>query len=143
MTPIEVAAIQRTLAGEHAAVFAYGVVGGGLPVAERGIARTGATAHRLARDRLTRVLQQAGAHPVGAQAAYASTRVVGNRSAALALAAEVEDALAVTYDALVAAVVQRDLRTLALAGLQQAAVQAARLRRLGGSPEPAVAFPGR
>lgn len=143
MSPAELAGLQRALAGEHAAVFAYGVVGGGLPAAERGLARNGAAAHRVARDRLADLLRAAGAVPVGTEPGYATPRVVGNRPAALALAARVEDGLATTYDALLATGDTASIRALGVASLRQAAVQAARLRRLAGVPQPAVAFPGR
>ncbi len=128
------AAAQRALAAEHAAVYGYGVVGAhaGGRAAE---ARAGYDAHRARRDSLGRVVSGLGDRPQPAAAAYALPFAVPDEAAAVRLAAELEDRIAGSYADLVQAA-EGDLRREAAAALREAAVRAARWR--GGS----VAFPG-
>lgn len=137
------AAEQAVLAGEHAAVYAYGVVGGRLGGAEQTAARTSLATHRQRRDAMAAIVTAAGGTPVAAQAAYPLPFAVRNRSDALRLAALVEDRLAALYVALVAASGDRSLRMPAAATLQRIAEDATRWRLAGRQPHPTVAFPGR
>ena len=68
-------ALQAVLAGEHAAVYAFGVVGGRLRgVADEYDASAAYDRHRARRDRVTAELLAAGASPVGPQAALRAGR---------------------------------------------------------------------
>jgi hypothetical protein len=73
MTPLE--AMQQTLAGEHAAIYVYGVVGGRVsdsqqPTLAAEVA-AGYARHRAHRDRLRTMVTQSGGTPVAAEVAYA------------------------------------------------------------------------
>ena len=70
-----VEALQTALAGEHAALCVYGVLGGadvavGDPVAVPRRVTAGYQAHRGRRDQLVRGIRDLGAEPVAAEAAY-------------------------------------------------------------------------
>lgn len=134
MTPPEVEALQRALAGEHAAVYGYGVAGARLSGPARGGARAGYDAHLARRDQLTGLLVDAGQVPVPAEPAY-ELPSVGTAAEAVALALGIEERLGVVYGDVVAAA-GGFVRELAARALQDTAVRAAGWR--GGS----VPFPG-
>ena len=96
-----VAALQRALAGEHAAVFAYGLVAGRVGEARLAEAYADLDAHRVARDDLTATLAALGAAPRTALAGYDAA--APTPEAAALLAASVEDHLAGAYADVVAA----------------------------------------
>jgi hypothetical protein len=141
--PGGVAALQATLAAEHAAVWLLGVLGG----------RTSATrspalydaisaayvAHRARRDQLTATIRDLGADPVASEPAYevpaaiAGRRTTDQQLAAVAL--EVERRCAATYAYLVAQTTGRQ-RSWAIGALTEAAVRELAFR---GTPE---MFPG-
>ncbi|WP_432485086.1 DUF4439 domain-containing protein [Kineococcus esterisolvens] len=121
-----VAALQSVLAGEHAAVWAYGLVAGRLGGAGRDAALAAAAAHREARDALAATLRARGAQPVGAEAAYDAA--APTPEAAVLLAVAVEERLAAVHADLAAA--SRDDRLLAAAGVVRAARAA---RNWGGT----------
>ncbi|MEU4266036.1 ferritin-like domain-containing protein [Streptomyces sp. NPDC025273] len=128
-------AAQAALAAEHAAVYGYGVLGGRLEGARRTDARTAHDAHRARRDALVRTVRDLGGTPVAADAAYALPFAVPDPSAALRLAAVLEDRVAAVYSDLVRAA-GGPLRQEAAGALREAAVRAVRWRGTG------VAFPG-
>lgn len=128
-------ALQLALAGEHAAVYAYGVAGAWLSGAQRGEALRARDAHRARRDGLRSLVTARRREPVAAEPAYALPRPVQSAKAALSLATLVEERLAAVYADMVGQT-SGDLRALAARGLQDAAVRAARWR---GTSEP---FPG-
>jgi len=72
MTPLQ--ALQQTLAGEHAAVYVYGVLGGRLSATEQPqlMSRVVAAydAHVARRDHVTAQVEAAGAEPVAAAVSY-------------------------------------------------------------------------
>ena len=72
MTPLQ--ALQQTLAGEHAAVYVYGVLGGRVSSSEQpDLARrlsSAYTVHRGRRDQLTAMVRDAHGDPVAAQTSY-------------------------------------------------------------------------
>lgn len=72
MTPLE--ALQATLAGEHAAIYTYGVIGGRLSAsAEPGLTQLveGAyVTHRGRRDQLSSMVRAVGAEPVASEVSY-------------------------------------------------------------------------
>ncbi|MGH3331495.1 MAG: ferritin-like domain-containing protein [Nocardioidaceae bacterium] len=72
MTPLE--ALQATLAGEHAAVYVYGVLGGRVSASAQpdlwGRVRTAYSVHRGRRDQLVAMVRAAGEDPVAAEVSY-------------------------------------------------------------------------
>jgi hypothetical protein len=89
-----VTALSRLLHGEHAAVYAYGVVTARVTPGLRTRARTCWTAHLSDRDDLIRLLTAAGARAPAASPAYDIKGPPSTSSAAVELAATVESRLA-------------------------------------------------
>ncbi|MDQ6524249.1 DUF4439 domain-containing protein [Nocardioides sp. LHD-245] len=125
-TDAAVAALQTTLAAEHAAVFVYGALGA--QTSESGspdlyTALTAAYAvHRTRRDDLMARLHAADAEPVAAEPGYALPAELGTPGAVTARARELEEAAAATYAYLVASTVD-DARAWAIQALLDAAVR--------------------
>lgn len=134
MTPVEIEALQRALAGEHAAVYGYGAAGARLSGSARARARGAYDAHVARRDRLAALLVDAGQVPRAAEPAYELPRVASPADAE-SLALGMEERLAVVYGDLVAAA-SGALRELAARTLQETAVRASQWR---GASTP---FPG-
>ena len=128
------------LEAEHAAIYAYGVLGARLPDVLRSRAQDAADAHRVARDLLTDRLRAAGADVPGPALSYAVT--VADRAAALALAVKVETDLGVRWRDLVAQ--SRDLgeRALGTEQLTGTAVRAVGWRLAAKAAPLTVALPG-
>jgi hypothetical protein len=125
------------LEAEHAAIYAYGVLGARLDDATRRLALSAHDAHRAARDDLQRLLTSRGRDlPVPAPA-YDVT--VATRAQAVALAVRLEDDLAGRWHDLVA---DPGLRPRAVQGLSDSAVRAALWRRKAGPRPWTQAFPG-
>lgn len=91
------------LAGEQAAVYAYGVIASRLSGAQEKQALAAMSAHRANRDLLLAQLQTAGATASPAAAAYTLPSPVVDAASARALAGLVEDRLAGQWAALAAA----------------------------------------
>jgi hypothetical protein len=131
----EVAGAQTALADEHAAIWAYGILG-----PRAGALRTQAVItfaqHRDARDLLVEWLRAAGATPVDTLAAYRLPFAPTRPSDAAALARRLEDGCGNSYAALVAVATDAPLRSLAVAAL---AACAHRRVSWGGVPQ---TFPG-
>ncbi|MBB5789891.1 ferritin-like domain-containing protein [Jiangella mangrovi] len=128
-------ATQAALAGEHACVYGYGVVGAHLP--DGGPAALSAlAAHRERRDALTALIRAAGEDPVAAEPGYALPSPVTDEASARALAVLLEERLGGLYADLVGAADSPELRELAARGVVSVAVQAL---AWGGAP---AAFPG-
>lgn len=128
--------LQAVLAGEHAAVYAYGVVGGILHGQPDDLAaRSTYDLHRLRRDRVTALLVASGSTPVGTAAAYDLDGPVRTPRQARALAARVEDALIGPYADLVGQA-EDGLRATAAAWCSESATRSI---GWGGAP---TAFPG-
>lgn len=72
MTPLQ--ALQRTLAGEHASVYVYGVLGGRVSSSEQpalsGHLVSAYIVHRGRRDQLLRLVRAANGDPVAAETSY-------------------------------------------------------------------------
>jgi len=128
-------ATQAALAAEHAAVYGYGVVGGRIGDDRLAEAREGYAAHRSRRDDLVRTVRDMGGTPQSAAPAYALPFAVPDSSAAVRLAAELENRVAAVYADLVRTS-DGALRRQAAGALREAAVRSVRWR--GGG----VAFPG-
>lgn len=134
MTPL--AALQQTLAGEHAAVYVYGVLGGRVSssthpsLATR--IRSAYVTHRGRRDQLTAMVRTAGGQPVAADVSYRlpnRARTPGDLEAA---ARVTERRCAAVYATTVAST-SRSERRWAIDALTDASV---RLLSFGGSPDP-------
>jgi hypothetical protein len=111
----ESAALQALVAGEHAAVHAYGVAGAWLAGAQRQRAARYRDAHRLVRDELSALVDARGVVPVAALAGYALPFPVDGAAAARRLTAEVEDRLAALHADLVVAAASAAVRSRAVA----------------------------
>lgn len=132
-----VEAAQAALAGEHACVYGYGVVGAHLPD-DAEPAHEALAAHRQSRDALAALIAEAGATPAAALSGYALPVPVTDEVSASALAATIEERLVALYVDVVAAADEdaADLKALAARAATDAT---ARLVRWGGQ---AAAFPG-
>jgi hypothetical protein len=128
-------ALQQCVAAEHAAIWAYGIVGAHLEADLREQARATWDAHRARRDRAALLLRDRDAPVPASEPAYTLPFAVTEPVAARRLAADVENAVAAAYADLVLAA-EGDLRAFAARSLQDAAVRAI---RWGGTSE---AFPG-
>ncbi|HKD98278.1 MAG TPA: ferritin-like domain-containing protein [Micromonosporaceae bacterium] len=125
------------LRGEHAAIYAYGILGPHLTGAALALARQAETDHRNQRDALLETLTD----PPGAQALYAIPFPVTDPASAVRLAVYVEEHCAVLWRA--ATVVSAgEGRRSPLTALTDAANRAAAFRRAGGAVPGTVAFPG-
>ncbi len=123
MTYLE--ALQAVMAAEHAAVYAYGVVGArlnGTPY--EGAAAAGYDAHRARRAAISALVTRAGAQPSPAAVAYQLGSPVTTSTQARALAAHVERRLAAVYVQLVGAAAA-DQRAAPAAWLADASVRTA------------------
>lgn len=137
MTPLE--ALQATLAGEHAAIHVYGVLGGRVssaeaPAAAAAIDSAYAT-HRARRDRLHELVRELGGDPVVAEVSYHVDGSTATAEQILRQARGLEDRCAAVYAQAVSSTVGKQ-RRWAFDALTDAAV---RVLAFGGEPE---AFPG-
>ncbi|HEU0100688.1 MAG TPA: ferritin-like domain-containing protein [Mycobacteriales bacterium] len=138
MTEVEL--LQTLLAAEHAADYGYGVLGARLDDVRRRQALEAVAAHRTHRDQLTTLLRARGAATPGPEASYDVT-VVGAPDA-LALAARLEDGLAVRWRDLVGGTDDAALRRIGIEGLTGCAVRATRWRVTSGVAVATTALPG-
>jgi hypothetical protein len=134
--------LRAALAAEHAAIFAYGRVGVLLDAKGKEEARAAQVAHRARRDTLVLKLDEVKASPAPAEPGYALPFPVTDSAGALRLAAHVEEGVASNWRA-VLKVVEGDQRKAALDAYSDAAIRAARWRRLAGVTPMTTPFPGR
>jgi hypothetical protein len=125
MTPVE--ALQATLAGEHAAMYVYGVLGGQVsrttqPALAEQVARSYAE-HRRRRDRLEGLVRAHGADPVAAAPAYRLPNPAANAAQLRAAARLVEARCVTLYAQLVGNSTGAD-RAWAITALDAGAVRA-------------------
>jgi hypothetical protein len=132
----EVAALQTALAGIHAAVWGYGVVGPHLDDDAADLGRETYTTYLELRERLTGLLRARSTVPVAADPAYALPFAVTDAASARRLAIHLEDGCAGVFADLVAAAAAKDVRALAARLVRDCAE---RRVRWGARP---VAFPG-
>ncbi|MGH3938097.1 MAG: ferritin-like domain-containing protein [Pseudonocardiaceae bacterium] len=136
-------ALQAALAAEHAAVWAYGLVGAFLADELAGQLAEAAAAHRSRRDDTERVLIDAGAQPVRAEPGYLTPEPVTDNASALRLTITVETDTAAAWRSVIErGPAEPQLRRAALDGLTTAAVRAVRWRTVAGSTPATVPFPG-
>ncbi|MBO3746576.1 ferritin-like domain-containing protein [Streptosporangiaceae bacterium NEAU-GS5] len=125
----------KALAAEHAAVYAYGVVGAQTTGTLRKRAATGFDAHRARRDQLRALLVKRGEAPAEPAPTYPLPFEVASPADAIRLAVLVEDGVTAAYLEL-AADPDLSLRRLAALAMQESAVRSYTWRPV------VVAFPG-
>lgn len=129
-------AVQMALAGEHACVYGYGVVGAHLSGDAQTAARQTLSVHERRRDQLREYLHDLDVVPEGALPAYALPFPVDDADSARELAGVLEERVAGAYLDLVGSGPEQRLRRLAADALVDAAL---RRHRWTGT---ATAFPG-
>ena len=135
--------LAAALAGEEAAIYAYGVIGVRFTGdGDRAEARTAEQAHRERRDYLVSRMEQLKASEPPAPAGYQLPFDVTDRASALKLAIRVEDGVAQAWRPVLAVTEAAD-RTTALSAMTDSAVRATRWRRLAGVSPVTLPFPGR
>jgi hypothetical protein len=137
------ARLAGALAAEHAAIFAYGLIGAHLAGHRAGTraARAAEEAHRSRRDRLVRALAERNAPAPAAEASYQLPFEVTGPDGARRLAILVEERVGAVWRAALPAVTGPD-REGALDGLVDAAVRATGWRLAAGVEPATVPFPG-
>ncbi len=138
----QVEALQAALAGEHAVVWGYGVVGGKADAALLPAVRDADAAHRGRRDLTVALVRRYGGEPVSTEAAYDLPFPVTDRRSALRLAVHLEEGAAAAWRYAVVATDDQAVRQVALAALTDAAVRATGWRLLLPPTRPTVPFPG-
>lgn len=114
-------ALQAALAGEHACIYGYGVVGGNLPDEQADAARAALEIHRSRREPLADQIRLRNAEPAAALAAYELPFPVDDAASARQLATLLEQRLAAIYADLVALSNLVSVRRLATSGLAESA----------------------
>ncbi|WHT17929.1 ferritin-like domain-containing protein [Crossiella sp. CA-258035] len=142
MEPEALAALQRALAAEHAADWAYGLATAFVKDAQQNALRDGATQHRARRDATERLLRDVGATPVPAEPAYAPPQPVTDQPTAITLLVTAETDTAGAWRAVLERTTDANLRRTSLDALTSAAVRATRWRKAGGATPLTVPFPG-
>lgn len=133
----ELDALQAALEGEHASMWAYGVLGPRLGrKSEEALALALYGAHRVLRDALAAGIAARAGEPAAAAASYELPFAVTDRASARALALRLEERSADLYGDLVAAATTPELRAEAATALAGAEL---RWLQWGGTPH---AFPG-
>ena len=124
MTPV--AALQAALAGEHAAVYLYGVLGGQVSRSQTpelaDLVATGYAEHIARRDALNVLVSRHHADPVASAAAYRTPDGVDTPDGARALARRIEDRCLQLYGQVVEHTVAAD-RRWAVTALRDAALE--------------------
>jgi hypothetical protein len=126
-------ALQAALAGEHACVYGYGLLGPYVSEGDEPAVRAAYQAHRSRRDLLSAQVRARSADPVAALAAYAVPFAVTDATARR-LAGQLEERLAPLYADLVGVTTNPALRETAARALVETAVRAAGW----GAPTPAL-----
>jgi hypothetical protein len=137
MTPLE--AMQAVLAGEHAAVYVYGVLGGRTSASAEpvlaGALRSAYDVHRGRRDQLVAMIRDDDADPVPAEVSYELPNAADTARRCRRAAAEVEQRCTGLYAQAVGST-SRASRQWAIDAMADAAV---RQLTFGADPDP---FPG-
>lgn len=134
--------LTEALTAEHAAIFAYGVIGARLDGAEADAALAAEEAHRSRRDALLLRLTERGVDAPVAAPSYELPFEVTDAGEARRLAVLVEERVGAVWRAALPVVTGED-RAEALDALVAAAVEATGWRRAAGVVPVTVAFPGR
>jgi hypothetical protein len=133
--------LAEALAAEHAAIFAYGVIGAWLDGDQADAALAAEEAHRTRRDVLLLRLTERGVDAPVAAAGYELPFEVTGAGEARRLAVLVEERVGAVWRAALPAVTGED-RAEALDALVAAAIEATGWRRAAGVHPATTAFPG-
>lgn len=140
---IAVEALQRSLAGEHAAIWAYGLATAfARPDWSPGL-RTGIEAHRQLRTTLTELLSRDGEKPVSAQPSYNPPQPVLDAGSAGALLVAAESDSMAACRSLAERASSPTLRIAALGWMSQSTVRSVVWRTATGLAPAVPVFPGR
>jgi hypothetical protein len=129
------------LRGEHAAIYAYGVLGAHLDGTTVPFAARAESAHRARRDALMLRLGGPSGSAPPAEPAYALPAPVTDQASALRLAITVEERCAALWRQALPDV-SGDDRAMAVDALTDCAVQATKARTLAGVQPTTTPFPG-
>ncbi|MEU8248629.1 ferritin-like domain-containing protein [Nonomuraea sp. NPDC048916] len=110
--------LRKALSGEHAAVFAYGLIGARTSGALRAMATRAFDAHRARRDQLRTFITGRGGRPAEPEASYALPVVPTRAADAVRLAVHVEAGMTAAYLEL-AACDDAELRKYAALAMQE------------------------
>jgi hypothetical protein len=128
------------LAGEHAAIYGYGVLGAHLTGSALDAARAAEAAHRTRRDTLFVQLTGADQPAPAAAPAYTLPFAVTDQATAITLATQIEERTGTVWRAALPDVTG-DRRGFALDALTDCALRAARWRRTAGQTPGTVPLP--
>ncbi|GAA3169041.1 ferritin-like domain-containing protein [Nonomuraea roseoviolacea] len=132
----DVERLGKALAAEHAAVFAYGLIGARTTGALRSKATQAFDAHRARRDQLRTFITGRGGRPAEAEASYSLPLVPSTPADAVRLAVQIEAGMTAAYLELVAGD-DAALRKYAALAMQEAVARSYAFR-----PAVGTAFPG-
>ena len=132
--------LNDALAGEHAAIFGYGVLGAHLTGPALALARQAEAAHRSRRDALLISMASASPAPPAAALAYTLPFPVNDQASALRLATGIEERTGEVWKAVLPGGGGDDRRR-ALDALTDCALRAARFRRAAGQAPGTVPLP--
>ncbi|HTI21015.1 MAG TPA: ferritin-like domain-containing protein [Kutzneria sp.] len=135
-------ALQRALAAEHAAVWAYGLAGAYLPPASDPALAKGSEAHTARRDATISLVKKAGGTPKSAEPGYTTPQPLTNQSSAFVLLVAAESDAASAWRSVLEYTSDQAIRKTALDALTDAAVRAMSWRQAGGQTPSTPALPG-
>ena len=135
-TPADVEKLRKALSAEHAAVFAYGLIGARTTGSLRSRVTTAFDAHRARRDQLRAAITARGGTPSEPEAGYSLPIVPSTSAEAIRLAVYVETGITAAYLELVASD-DASLRRYAALAMQESVN-----RSYGFRPVVTTAFPG-
>jgi len=138
----DIDALQDALAGEHAVIWGYGVVGAEVTEEQQPDVRAAELAHRCRRDATAELLRSLAAVPTEAEAYYELPFPVTDPASGLRLAVHLEAGAAAAWRFVLGQTDDAELRRTALEALTASAVQATRWRLAAGTEPATVAFPG-
>ncbi|MER6514475.1 ferritin-like domain-containing protein [Nonomuraea sp. NPDC001636] len=132
----DVEKLRKALAAEHAAVFAYGLLGARTTDSLRDLTGAAYDAHRAHRDQLRNLIIGRGGRPTESEPSYALPYVPTGAAQAARLAVQLENGVTAAYLELAAAA-DPALRKYAALAMQESATRAYAFQ-----PAPPAAFPG-
>ncbi|MEU1729098.1 ferritin-like domain-containing protein [Nonomuraea sp. NPDC005692] len=132
----DVGRLRKALAAEHAAVFAYGLLGARTTGSLRDLTGAAYEAHRARRDQLRNLITGRGEKPNESEPSYALPYVPTGAVQAARLAVQLENGITAAYLELAAAG-DPALRKYAALAMQESATRAYAFH-----PAPPAAFPG-
>ncbi|MBA2554809.1 MAG: ferritin-like domain-containing protein [Geodermatophilaceae bacterium] len=138
----EVDALQDALAGEHAVIWGYGVVGAEAAEQHLPAVRAAEQAHRTRRDDTADLLRSMSAEPIESEAYYELPFPVTDPALAVSLAVHLEEGSAAAWRFVLGQTEDAELRRTALVALSESALQAVQWRLQAGIAPATVAFPG-